>query len=136
MLKRKKICLIFCGGTTISYKDPRGTSVFKKEDISNWLKLVPEISLIGEIDSFFFYGGSSSDITVNHWVELANEIKKRLDKYDGFVITHGLDTILYTSSILSYMLQDLSKPIVFTGSQIPSKKEKPEKSVLDSLFKK
>ena len=61
----------------------------------------------------------SSDMAPTDWQMIANDIKANYDKYDGFVILHGTDTMAYTASALSFMLQGLSKPVIVTGSQIP-----------------
>ncbi len=61
----------------------------------------------------------SSNITLQHWNELAEDIQQRYDDFDGFVILHGTDTMAYSAAALSFMLQNLGKPVIFTGSQIP-----------------
>jgi len=90
---------------------PEGT---QKKD---WLSNMPELGIIANIEPVFIFRKSSSDITPEVWLKLAEEIHQRLDKADGFVVFHGLDNILYTSSALSFLLQDLTKPIVFTGGK-------------------
>lgn len=61
----------------------------------------------------------SSNATMDDWIQIARDIKERYDKYHGFVILHGTDTMAYTSSALSFLLEDLGKSVVVTGSQIP-----------------
>ncbi len=61
----------------------------------------------------------SSNMTVNEWNQIAQDIAKNYDKYDGFVVLHGTDTMAYTASALSFILENLSKPVIITGSQIP-----------------
>ena len=61
----------------------------------------------------------SSNVTPMHWNQIADDIKKNYDDYDGFVILHGTDTMSYSASALSFMLENLNKPVIFTGSQIP-----------------
>ena len=61
----------------------------------------------------------SSNVTPTHWNLIADDIKKNYDNYDGFVILHGTDTMAYSASALSFMLDNLNKPVIFTGSQIP-----------------
>ena len=61
----------------------------------------------------------SSCVTHNHWMKLAKEIASNYDKYDGFIVLHGTDTMSYTCSALSFMLENLNKPVVVTGAQIP-----------------
>jgi len=61
----------------------------------------------------------SSNISVKEWIKTARDIKDKYDAYDGFVILHGTDTMAYTASALSFMLEGLTKPVILTGSQIP-----------------
>ncbi len=61
----------------------------------------------------------SSDVNPTNWTEMATLIYKHYDEYDGFVVLHGTDTMAYSASALSFMLENLSKPVIFTGSQIP-----------------
>ena len=82
---------------------------------------VPELRLLGcDISSVEFQPPlDSSAITTEHWIQLARVIEENYDKYDGFVILHGTDTMAYTASALSFVFEGLAKPIVFTGSQLP-----------------
>ena len=61
----------------------------------------------------------SCDMTSNDWIQIAADIEKAYDDYDGFVILHGTDTLAYTASALSFMIENLGKPVIITGSQIP-----------------
>ena len=75
---------------------------------------------VGDISSVEFQPPlDSSAITTEHWVQLARVIEENYDKYDGFVILHGTDTMAYTASALSFVFEGLAKPIVFTGSTAP-----------------
>ena len=82
---------------------------------------VPELKKFGyTIDSYSFNPViDSSDVVPQFWVDLADIIKGNYDKYDGFVVLHGTDTMSYSASAISFMLEDLEKPVVFTGSQLP-----------------
>ena len=82
---------------------------------------VPELRLLGcDISSVEFQPPlDSSAITTEHWVQLARVIEENYDKYDGFVILHGTDTMSYTASMLSFLLENLTKPVILTGSQLP-----------------
>ena len=85
------------------------------------LQEVPELKKFGyQIDTFSFSPLiDSSDVTPAFWVSLAQTIQEHYDAYDGFVILNGTDTMAYTASALSFMLEDLEKPVIFTGSQLP-----------------
>ena len=61
----------------------------------------------------------SSDFSPEDWVTLANQIAKNYHEFDGFVVLHGTDTMAYSASALSFMLEGLSKPVIFTGAQVP-----------------
>ena len=61
----------------------------------------------------------SSNITPDHWIELGEIIEKHYDEFDGFIVLHGTDTMAYTASAASFMLENLAKPVIFTGAQLP-----------------
>lgn len=86
--------------------------------MKKWLAAMPELGLIANIDPVFVYGGDASEIEPGLWQRLAREIHTRIDQYDGFVVTHGIDTIIYTAAMQSFMLAQLPKPIIFTGSPL------------------
>lgn len=117
---KTKILLIYTGGTIGMAKDYE-TSSLKPFDFENLLKHIPELSLIdSEIDfTGFEIPIDSSDMNPEHWKELAQIVQLNYEKYDGFVILHGTDTMAYSASALSFMLQGLQKPVIFTGSQLP-----------------
>ncbi len=83
------------------------------------LEFVPEIKQIAEIESSIVSNIDSSNIGIEHWLKIADTIVENYDKFDGFVITHGTDTLTYTASALSFILDGLSKPVILTGSQRP-----------------
>ena len=82
---------------------------------------IPELNHLNcKIDYFAFRSAiDSSNVQPEFWVELARVIEKKYNLYDGFVVLHGTDTMAYTASALSFMLENLSKPVIFTGSQLP-----------------
>ncbi|MEJ2053044.1 MAG: asparaginase [Calditrichaceae bacterium] len=86
------------------------------------LKYIPEIEKIADIDVVIPFNLDSSNIGVNEWEVLSGIIDENLAKYDGFVIIHGTDTMVYSASALSYSLRNLPKPVIFTGSQRPLSK--------------
>lgn len=117
---KTKVLLIYTGGTIGMVKDYE-TQTLKPFDFDNLLKQIPEISLIDcEIGFTSFKDPiDSSDMSPDHWVILAKMIEEKYEQYDGFVILHGTDTMAYSASALSFMLNGLKKPIIFTGSQLP-----------------
>lgn len=100
--------------------DPQ-TQALAPFDFSHILEEVPELMKFGyKLDSYSFDPAiDSSDANIPFWRELARIIEENYDKYDGFVVLHGTDTMSYTASVLSFMLENLGKPVVFTGSQLP-----------------
>ncbi|MFA6064787.1 MAG: asparaginase [archaeon] len=113
-----KICLLFCGGTIAMKRNEHGTLAPAKS-AEELLAIAPEIKNIVDIEYKFITDVDSTNMQPSFWTEIAKEIFERYDKYDGFVITHGTDTMAYTASALSLALQNLNKPVVLTGSQMP-----------------
>ena len=93
----------------------------KPFDFSQIVDEVPELGKYAvKIDSYTFDPLiDSSDVEPGLWQSLASLIKERYDEYDGFVVLHGTDTMAYSASALSFMLDNLAKPVIFTGSQLP-----------------
>lgn len=118
---KKKILLIATGGTIASQISSDGLIPEIKADAL--VKFVPEIFQLCDVDAVQIYNIDSTNVTPKHWVELAKTIKDNYEKYDGFVVCHGTDTMSYTSAMLSYLIQHSPKPIVLTGSQQPIDKE-------------
>lgn len=117
---QSKVLLIYTGGT-IGMVTDNETGALKPFDFENILNQVPELNRLNcEIDSYTFDELiDSSNITVDVWVELAEVIELNYMRYDGFVILHGTDTMSYTASAISFMLEGLQKPVIFTGAQLP-----------------
>ncbi|MBQ8309271.1 MAG: asparaginase [Clostridia bacterium] len=118
---KKKILLIATGGTIASASGEDG--LIPQLNADALLKHVPEIFEFCEVDAVQPYSIDSTNVTPSHWVCLAETIKENYEKYDGFVVCHGTDTMSYTAAMLSYMVQGSPKPIVLTGSQQPIDRE-------------
>ncbi|MBR5174929.1 MAG: type I asparaginase [Bacteroidales bacterium] len=114
------ILLIYTGGT-IGMRQDTIDGTLKPFDFSQILEEVPELGKFAvRIDSHTFDPLiDSSDVEPSLWQSIANLIKDKYDDYDGFVVLHGTDTMAYSASALSFMLENLSKPVIFTGSQLP-----------------
>ncbi len=115
-----RILLIYTGGTIGMGRNPKN-GVLEPLDLSHLLNTMPEMSQLGaEIDVIQFTPPiDSSDMTPHLWARLAGLIQNNYATHDGFVILHGTDTMAYTASALSFMLQNLTKPVILTGSQLP-----------------
>ena len=114
------ILLIYTGGTIGMIKDPE-TGALRAFDFNNLLLRIPELKLLDcNIETFSFDEPiDSSNMQPKYWIEIADLIAKNYDKFDGFVILHGSDTMSYSASALSFLLENLNKPVIFTGSQLP-----------------
>jgi L-asparaginase len=120
MLSKAKILLIYTGGT-IGMKKDFATGALKAFNFSKLLQRIPELKLLDcEIENISFeHPIDSSNMNPENWVKLATIIEENYASFDGFVVLHGSDTMSYTASALSFMLENLAKPIIFTGSQLP-----------------
>ena len=118
--QKASILLIYTGGT-IGMKEDPALQALTPFDFSQILDEVPELSKFAyRIDSHTFDPIiDSSDVEPSHWISLVRLVEEKYDDYDGFVILHGTDTMAYSASTLSFMIEGLTKPVVFTGSQLP-----------------
>lgn len=116
----RSILLIYTGGTIGMKQDP-DTLALKPFNFNQILEEVPELKKFGcKIDTLSFDPViDSSDVQPEFWIKLANIIKGMYMQYDGFVVLHGTDTMSFTASALSFMFENLEKPVVLTGSQLP-----------------
>lgn len=118
---KKKIYIAYTGGTIGMQKTPDGY-----EPVLDFLELqmkkLPEFKR-KELPAFYIHQYNplldSSNMTPTNWEMIADDIKHNYDAYDGFIVLHGTDTMAYTSSALAFMLENLGKPVIITGSQIP-----------------
>ncbi len=114
------ILIIYTGGTIGMVNDPK-TGSLAPFDFGHMRKQVPEVNNFAfNIETITFKEVvDSSNITPEIWIHLAKLIEENYHKYDGFVILHGTDTMAYSAAALSFLLENLGKPVVFTGSQLP-----------------
>lgn len=111
----KKILIIATGGTIASLPSENGLT--PNIDSQQLVAAVPEIEEHCDITAIQLFNLDSTNMNHTHWLTLAAYIEKEYDNYDGFVITHGTDTMAYAASTMSYLIQDSPKPVVFTGAQ-------------------
>lgn len=114
---KKKILLIGMGGTIASEITPSGLAPELTPE--QLLEYVPSVSSVCDVDTLTLFSIDSTDISVRHWLAVADTIRKNYEQYDGFVISHGTDTMAYTAAALSYLIQCSPKPIILTGAQKP-----------------
>jgi len=114
-----RILLVYTGGTIGSVEDPE-TGALRPFDFDHLRARIPEIdSLEVQMEFESLSPIDSSDMSPERWGELARLLFHRRERYDGFVVLHGTDTMAYTASALSFMLPQFGKPVVLTGSQLP-----------------
>lgn len=120
MSEKPNILLIYTGGTIGMIKDSE-TGALKAFNFKELLQNIPELKLLDcSIDTISFDQPiDSSDMNIDRWRELGDMINDAYIKYEGFVVLHGSDTMSYTASTVSFMFENLTKPIIFTGSQLP-----------------
>ena len=118
---KKKICIIYTGGTIGMVPGEHGY-VPSKTTLNEALEYLRDLKMdnmpgydIVQFDPLL----DSSDMSINEWNKIGEAIAERYEQYDGFVILHGTDTMSYSASALSFMLENLDKPVIFTGAQIP-----------------
>lgn len=120
MQSRPKILLIYTGGTIGMMKDFE-TGALKAFNFSKLLQRIPELKQLDcEIETISFDNPiDSSNMNPEKWIKIATILEENYFSFDGFVVLHGSDTMSYSASALSFMLENLAKPVVFTGSQLP-----------------
>ncbi|MFV0482814.1 MAG: asparaginase [Bacteroidales bacterium] len=119
-MQRKSVLLIYTGGT-IGMVFNHEKNTLTPVNFNEIEKELPELRRFDfNIDTISFDPPiDSSNVTFDSWIEIAKTIQENYEKYDGFVVLHGTDTMAYTASALSFMFSNLAKPVVLTGSQIP-----------------
>jgi L-asparaginase len=120
----RRVLVLFCGGTLVMEEDERGSLLTPALDraIRNLTEMETRLDEVAAVDVAHIDNIDSSNIRPEHWDRVAAVVAERYDEYDGFVITHGTDTLAYTASALSFVLGNLGKPVVLTGSQIPGRR--------------
>ena len=113
----KQILMIGTGGTIASGKTAEG--LMPELTSEQLLAFVPAVSALCRVECLQLLSLDSTNLGPAHWLQIAGAIRARYDRYDGFVISHGTDTMAYTAAALSYLIQNCPKPIVLTGAQKP-----------------
>ena len=113
----KQILMIGTGGTIASGKTAEG--LMPELTSEQLLAFVPAVSALCRVECLQLLSLDSTNLGPAHWLQIAGAIRARYDRYDGFVISHGTDTMAYTAAALSYLVQDSPKPIILTGAQKP-----------------
>lgn len=114
------VLLIYTGGTIGMVENPE-SGALEPFNFSHLRSNMPEIKRLNfNVETYLFDPPiDSSDVSIAIWKQIVNVIETNYERYDGFVILHGTDTMAYTASALSFMLENLTKPVILTGSQLP-----------------
>ncbi|HCI57894.1 MAG TPA: L-asparaginase 1, partial [Bacteroidetes bacterium] len=117
----KKNLLVIYTGETIGMIHDEETGSLKPFNFGRLSTVVPELKKLPCKIDFHSFDPliDSSDMQPERWIQIAEVIEENYGKYDGFIVLHGTDTMAYTASALSYMFQNLNKPVILTGSQLP-----------------
>jgi L-asparaginase len=117
---KPQILLIYTGGTIGMIKDPISATL-QAFDFASLIEKIPELNLLDcDIHTVSFETPiDSSNMNPSHWISIATLIEEHYHTHDGFVVLHGSDTMSYSASALSFMLENLAKPVILTGSQLP-----------------
>ena len=117
---KASILIIYTGGTIGMIENPE-TGALENFDWEQFRQYVPELKRFDyQIDAVMFERPiDSSDMEPKYWVKIVEMISDNYEQYDGFVILHGTDTMAFTASALSFMLENIGKPVIITGSQLP-----------------
>ena len=120
MQSKVKILLIYTGGTIGMMKNFE-TGALQAFNFSKLLQKIPELKQLDcDIETISFEKPmDSSNLNPKHWIQIAEIIEENYSNFNGFVVLHGSDTMSYTASALSFILENLNKPVIFTGSQLP-----------------
>lgn len=118
-MPRAKIAVLYVGGSIGMVTNRRTGRIEPIDSLAEIHRFLPEVQREVQLDFHSISNVGSSEVTPDHWVEIAKTIRKLYDHIDGFVVIHGTNTMSYTAAALSFALQNLSKPIVLTGSLLP-----------------
>ncbi len=117
---KNKILIIYTGGTIGSFLDPE-TETLRPVNFEKLVDFIPELHQVNADVTVYTLDEpkDSSNMLPADWIKIVDAIKKEYENFDGFVVLHGTDTMAYSSSAVSFLIENLKKPVIFTGSQIP-----------------
>ena len=118
-MARPRIAVLYVGGSIGMVRNVKTGRIEPLDSLIEIHRFLPEIQREVSLQFFTLSNVGSSEVTPDHWVEIAETIDKHYDSFEGFVIIHGTNTMSYTASALSFALQNLSKPVILTGALMP-----------------
>lgn len=120
---RKRVVILFLGGSTIDVRGRVGDTVLKEKDIGPWMEQMSEMNLIADTDGYFVAPGTSV-VGIVHWQKAAEIIRREYDRADGFVVVHQIETIRAAAAAFTLILGTIGKPVVVVGSSLLTVKER------------
>jgi L-asparaginase/Glu-tRNA(Gln) amidotransferase subunit D len=117
-VQRKRIGLLFAGGTALSQKPKPWELVRSAAAMRRWLDNFPELHIVADVEPVFVTGKTATQIGAAEWLQLAQAVKQHALRVDGFVILHGIETLHFTANALSLMLRSLLMTVVLSGSPL------------------
>jgi L-asparaginase len=118
-MPRPKVAILYVGGSIGMVMNQKTGRIEPMESLSVIHKAIPEMQKDVSLQFFSVSNVGSSEVTPEHWVEIAKKIEELYDHFEGFVVVHGTNTMSYTACALSFALQHLQKPIILTGALLP-----------------
>lgn len=118
-MPRSRIAILYVGGSIGMVRNQKTGRIESLESVGDFYRYLPDLQKEVSLEFFSLADVGSSEVTPEHWVHIAETIQQHYDAFEGFVVIHGTNTMSYTAAALSFALQDLSKPIVLTGSLLP-----------------
>lgn len=118
-MPRPKIAVLYVGGSIGMIRNQKTGRMEPLESLAEIHRFLPEVQRDVSLQFFTLSNMGSSEVTPEHWTEIARTIEEHYDEYEGFVVVHGTNTMSYTAAALSFALQNLSKPVILTGALLP-----------------
>lgn len=118
-MARPRLALLYVGGSIGMVMNQKTGRIEPLESLSVIHRAIPDLQREVSLEFFSISNVGSSEVTPQHWVDIAEKIREEYDNYEGFIVVHGTNTMSYTAAALSFALQNLSKPIVLTGALYP-----------------
>ena len=118
-MPRPRVAILYVGGSIGMVRNQKTGRIETLESVGDFYRYLPDLQREVSLEFFSIADVGSSEVTPEHWVQIAQTVEGQYDNFEGFVVIHGTNTMSYTAAALSFALQDLSKPVVLTGSLLP-----------------
>lgn len=118
-MPRPRVAILYVGGSIGMVRNQKTGRIESLESVGDFYRYLPDIQKEVSLEFFSLADVGSSEVTPEHWVQIAETIQQHYNAFEGFVVIHGTNTMSYTAAALSFALRDLSKPVILTGSLLP-----------------